>query len=723
MPKNTQVRTIVIKGVVQGDKDFKRLARQIGTIQKSTVSLSKSFSGLRNIFAAGFLALGIREITDAIDSFQLLEDRIRVFTGDAESASNVFNQLGDAASFTKTSVDSLAQSYNRVALATNELGLSQEEILATTTLLQQTFRISGATIAEATSSTIQLAQGLSSGQLRGQELRSVLEQNAVFANLLSKELNITRGQLIKFAETGQITSDRVLKALFSNFKEINSQAGNLQVTIGQALTIAFDRARFVLRDLNKEFEITRRVSEGILFVADNLATVVKVATAAFAVFITPKILAGLGAVASILFSIEGAVAVIGGGIILAAATWETSGLRIEIAINKVLTGVENLKLSFNDLVSGLVKDFNFLFGSDFNIGDVFDSESAKRNIETITTETDKLNKQLEKLNTQTTGKGNSFEDFLSGVAENFNTTNKLTRVATGQFAALNQQFGKGFDILQNYRNAYEQLRFDQINADFAQGKITLQQYVEEFTKLNSQVEKLSTGTQILKGFQLGLNDTFNGVGNLITNVRNATNATFNQLEDRLLEFVKTGKFQFADFAQFVLDELTKIVIRLAIIRPLAQGIFGGTTSPTFSTPTTSQQFTTSAGNAAVAANGHALNRGNIIPFATGGIVDRPTNFGMSGGRVGLMGEAGPEAIIPLERGPNGKLGVNATGASGVVVNVNNFTNSDVEVRESTSNSGERELEIIINNSVAKGIGEGRFDRQFQQSYNLQRRGS
>lgn len=59
------------------------------------------------------------------------------------------------------------------------------------------------------------------------------------------------------------------------------------------------------------------------------------------------------------------------------------------------------------------------------------------------------------------------------------------------------------------------------------------------------------------------------------------------------------------------------------------------------------------------AKGNAFNDGNVIPFARGGVVNQPTLFNM-----GLMGEAGPEAVMPLARGADGKLGVKASGSSG-----------------------------------------------------------
>ena len=70
------------------------------------------------------------------------------------------------------------------------------------------------------------------------------------------------------------------------------------------------------------------------------------------------------------------------------------------------------------------------------------------------------------------------------------------------------------------------------------------------------------------------------------------------------------------------------------------------------------------------ADGGVISKGNVVPYANGGVVGSPTYFPMAGGRTGLMGEAGPEAIMPLKRGKNGKLGVQVDGGQqqSVVVN-------------------------------------------------------
>ena len=66
------------------------------------------------------------------------------------------------------------------------------------------------------------------------------------------------------------------------------------------------------------------------------------------------------------------------------------------------------------------------------------------------------------------------------------------------------------------------------------------------------------------------------------------------------------------------------------------------------------------------ADGAPFSQGRVMPFAKGGVLSGPTTFPMRGG-TGLMGEAGPEAIMPLARGPDGKLGVRSGGSAPTIV--------------------------------------------------------
>ncbi|MFV0492429.1 MAG: phage tail tape measure protein [Pseudorhodobacter sp.] len=75
--------------------------------------------------------------------------------------------------------------------------------------------------------------------------------------------------------------------------------------------------------------------------------------------------------------------------------------------------------------------------------------------------------------------------------------------------------------------------------------------------------------------------------------------------------------------------------------------------------------------------GGAFTQGRVMPFARGGVFSSPTTFPMRGG-TGLMGEAGPEAIMPLSRGPDGRLGVRAAGGGQPISVVMNISTPDVQ---------------------------------------------
>ena len=90
--------------------------------------------------------------------------------------------------------------------------------------------------------------------------------------------------------------------------------------------------------------------------------------------------------------------------------------------------------------------------------------------------------------------------------------------------------------------------------------------------------------------------------------------------------------------------------------------------------------------------------GRVVPFANGGVVAAPTYFPLAGGQTGLMGERGAEAIMPLRRGPDGRLGVAAQG-SGRAVNVTvNVSTPDA--------SSFRRSEAYLSGLVARAVSRG-----------------
>lgn len=159
-----------------------------------------------------------------------------------------------------------------------------------------------------------------------------------------------------------------------------------------------------------------------------------------------------------------------------------------------------------------------------------------------------------------------------------------------------------------------------------------------------------------------------------------------------------GGSKFQDVLTALTSDLQKFVLRMALaglLRSGADAISGAFTGgSSFSTAGGTNNGWTTGGfqtTPIVNAHGNAFDGGNVIPFARGGLVDRPTLFPMARG-AGLMGEAGPEAIAPLRRTASGDLGVQAV-APVVKVTVNNSSNAQVSTDTRQDQNGN--LEVIF----------------------------
>ena len=149
---------------------------------------------------------------------------------------------------------------------------------------------------------------------------------------------------------------------------------------------------------------------------------------------------------------------------------------------------------------------------------------------------------------------------------------------------------------------------------------------------------------------------------------------FKGIEDALVKFVQTGKLNFRDLANSIIADLTRMFVRYAIVKPLFTSIF-----PNIDITGSAKGNVFDKGNVVPSAMGNVFAKNKIVPYAYGGIVKKPTLFPMANGGIGLMGEAGAEAIMPLKRGRDGKLGVASQGGGIGNISVNvNASGSSVE---------------------------------------------
>jgi tape measure domain-containing protein len=176
----------------------------------------------------------------------------------------------------------------------------------------------------------------------------------------------------------------------------------------------------------------------------------------------------------------------------------------------------------------------------------------------------------------------------------------------------------------------------------------------------ASIDAKDFGKQFGKSFQDGIKS----MGDLAGNLGSSFASAFEGMADQLTEFVTTGKANFRDFAASVLRDISRMIIRYAIFNAV-KGIMN-----IFNPAAALGSSAANVAQYAPLAKGGVFAQNGIQAFARGGIVNKPTVFPFANG-IGLMGEAGPEAIMPLRRGRDGNLGVMSSGGgtTNVVVNV------------------------------------------------------
>ena len=234
--------------------------------------------------AAAVSALGIAvaglagtEMVQASDAMQNLRNRMFALTKSAEQTEIAMKDIAIIARLSRADLASVGDVYTKISMATQGLGFNQEELAKATASVSNTFLLSGASASEAANSARQLAQGLASGKLNGDELRSVMENNAVLSGILADGFNVTRGELRKMGEQGTLTATKIMPILIKAFADTDRDVRTMSVTVGQATTLI--RNKFVL--MSDEFMrttgITAKLAGAMTHFAENMQDFARIA--------------------------------------------------------------------------------------------------------------------------------------------------------------------------------------------------------------------------------------------------------------------------------------------------------------------------------------------------------------------------------------------------------------------------------------------------------------
>lgn len=191
--------------------------------------------GLSGALRAVVTAAVVKEITSLADGVTEVRNKLRAVAQPGEDVARTFEHLREVAQDTRQSLAATATGYARLNALAGDLGLTQRDVLSFTKQLNQAVAVSGASSAEASAGIVQLTQGMASGALRGDELRSVLEQLPAVADVIAKGMGVTRGELRKLGEEGRLTTRDIIRSFNEASGELEEKFGRTVPTLSQSI--------------------------------------------------------------------------------------------------------------------------------------------------------------------------------------------------------------------------------------------------------------------------------------------------------------------------------------------------------------------------------------------------------------------------------------------------------------------------------------------------------
>lgn len=256
--------------IVVTENGLEVVVKKLDATSKAATEAGGSVNFLQKTLGLLGAAATIKGVTSLLDSYQNLSNRLNIVSASTDEAALATQKLFDVANRSRSSFETTVELYGRVVQSTVQLGISHEQAARVVETLNKAVIVSGASSREAEAALLQLSQGLASGTLRGQELRSVLTQMPVVADLIAQRLGITRGALRVFGAEGKITSKIMIESLVAAADKVDDAFAKTVPTISQTMTQLQNQLLKFVGDMNAKFQIIPRISALINSLAANI---------------------------------------------------------------------------------------------------------------------------------------------------------------------------------------------------------------------------------------------------------------------------------------------------------------------------------------------------------------------------------------------------------------------------------------------------------------------
>lgn len=231
------------KSVAEASNKVAKEAAGIRAEIKSIVSqMNKGLQFAGAVTGIGLVADKIKDVavaaTQTADELTSIRSRINLINDGSQTTAEIMEKVFDAAQRSRGSYTDMADSVAKLNMLAKDAFNSNDEAIAFVEQLNKQFKISGASIQEASAAMYQLTQAMAAGKLQGDEFHSIMENAPLLAQSIAQQMGLSVGQLKEMSSQGLITADIIKEALFNSAEETNAKFAEIPMTfaeVGQSI--------------------------------------------------------------------------------------------------------------------------------------------------------------------------------------------------------------------------------------------------------------------------------------------------------------------------------------------------------------------------------------------------------------------------------------------------------------------------------------------------------
>lgn len=257
--------------MASGSLDFRlNLLANTAGLQQGMNGAKFAVNALVAAMAAVGVGLSVQGLAQAADSYTNLSARINIATKDGGDFNQAMAGVHQVALATNSNLTTTADLFTRLNAVGKDMGMTQQQALDLTKTVTQAIKIGGGSAEAADGAVTQFIQAMQGGVLRGEEFNSIMEGGYGLAEALARGLGVTTGELRKMAEAGELSSERVAKALQSQSASVQATYDKFPLTIANALQRISTSWEILIGKMDQANGASASVAQWLKLLADNI---------------------------------------------------------------------------------------------------------------------------------------------------------------------------------------------------------------------------------------------------------------------------------------------------------------------------------------------------------------------------------------------------------------------------------------------------------------------